>query len=266
MEQSRRARLFEFAKSSALSITSILGILLLWELAARYSIVDPRLFPPPTEVFIALSDWFASGELVHDIVVSWSRAILGWLLGGLLGTCVGLVSARSPTANAVMTPVFHALRPLPPVAIVPLVIVWFGIGFTGKIFSISFAVFFPVWIASYLAGKDVPKEYIFASKIYSKTRWSTFVDVVLPASTSAIITGLRLGLSFAFVMVYVSEIAGASAGVGYRISVAHLAYRIDLMIAALFVLASLGAVSDWLLSLSTNRLFRWRSLMTARRT
>jgi NitT/TauT family transport system permease protein/sulfonate transport system permease protein len=164
------------------------------------------------------------------------------------------------SANNTFSPIIQLLRPLPPVAIIPLVIVWFGIGEMSKIFSIAFAVFFPVWINSHLGARDVPKSFIWSATTMRITGFRLLWKVILPASLPFIIAGLRTAVSLAFIMVFVSELAGASAGIGYQISVSYLAYRVDRMMAALAVLGLFGAISDLVLVRLTWICFPWLRL------
>ncbi len=245
--------------------------LLAWEIIGRVGLVAPSLFPPPSRVAIALwemarstsrpmPDWIPRAlrsDLIWDSLVSTRRAIAGWALGSVIGTFVGITTGRIRSLDAYMGPIIQLFRPLPPVAIVPIVIVWFGIGETSKLFSIAFAVFFPVWISAHLGAQKIPQSFIWSASSLGSRGWRTLTRVILPGALPFIIAGLRTGIAVSFVMVYVSELAGASAGIGYEISTSHLAYRVDRMMAALLVLGVLGAGSDWALNRGLNRLYPW---------
>jgi ABC-type nitrate/sulfonate/bicarbonate transport system permease component len=240
-----------------LRLSVIVLFLVLWETVSRLEIVNPRLFPAPSTVWIALMEWGREGELWRDISASFVRMFFGYLIGAFLGVILGLFTGRSRLADRCISPLIQIFRPLPPVAIIPLVIVWLGIGNTAKIFSIAFAVFFPVWINAHIGASSIPRAYLWSAKILSKSRLKIMAKVLFPASMSAIIAGLRTSIAIAFIMVYVAEIAGSSSGIGYQISISHLAYRIDRMMAALFVLAAAGALSDYLFATSVHKMFPW---------
>jgi ABC-type nitrate/sulfonate/bicarbonate transport system permease component len=138
-------------------------------------------------------------------------------------------------------------RALPPVAIIPLVILWLGIGDVAKVSSIAFAVFFPVWINTYAGANRVPSVYLWSGRSFGFSKREELFKIVLPASVPFIEAGLRTGIALAFVMVFVSELAGANAGLGYTIAIAQLAYRVDRMLAALVTLALLAATADYAL-------------------
>jgi ABC-type nitrate/sulfonate/bicarbonate transport system permease component len=238
----------------------VLGALVLWEAVARSGMVNAHLFPPPSAALLAFRDWAVSGDLWLDLETSLIRMLAGLAIGAVLGVATGMFTGSLRWAAALLAPVLQALRPVPPVAIIPLVIVWFGIGNPAKIFAISFAVFFPVWLNSHLGAAAIPREYRWSARILTSSRWRTFFRVTIPAALPAIFAGVRNGIAVAFIMVYVSEIAGASAGLGYRISIAHLAYRIDLMVAALATLAVAGALTDLTFAFAVSRLCPWMKL------
>ncbi len=235
----------------------VVAFIAAWEIVARLKLVNPLLFPPPSVVYSALIDWAQSGELLRDIKASLWRMAAGFGIGGAVGVSLGMLTARTRFLNLSLNPIIQLLRPLPPVAIIPLVIVWLGIGNIAKIFSIAFAVFFPVWINTYLGASSIAEVYIWSGRILSRSKLRRVFKIVLPATLPNIVAGLRTAISIAFIMVYVAEIAGASAGIGYQISVSHLAYRIDKMMAALVVLGAAGALADSLFAITVSILFPW---------
>jgi len=247
-------------KDIAIRAFFVMFFLIIWELVSRLKIVNPLLFPAPSVVCSALIGWGLSGGLWIDVKASFWRMLAGFIIGGFIGIGFGMLTARVKFLNLSLTPTIQLLRPLPPVAIIPLVIVWLGIGDTAKIFSISFAVFFPVWINTHIGASSVSKVYLWSAQILCKSKLKTMFKVFIPATLPAIITGLRTSISIAFIMVYVSEIAGASKGIGYQISITHLAYRIDQMMAALLVLAIAGALTDFLFSRFVRFVFPWTKL------
>ncbi|MBI4170577.1 MAG: ABC transporter permease [Candidatus Aenigmarchaeota archaeon] len=227
------------------------------EIVARSGIVNITLFPPPTAWGLALLEMAKSGELGRDIATSLWRALAGLVIGSVLGILAGLATGRIKAIESSLSPIFNVVRSFPPVAIIPLVIVWLGIGEPAKLFSISFAVFFPVWISAHTGAHNVPQNYLHAAKILSCTAGRKFSKVIFPSALPFIVAGIRIGISMAFIMVFVSELAGASAGLGYQISVSHLAYRIDRMIAALVVLGILAAFTDLLFTSVVRKYFHW---------
>jgi NitT/TauT family transport system permease protein/sulfonate transport system permease protein len=239
---------------------SFAALLIVWEVVSRMQLMNPSLWPPPTKVLFAFAEMFLSGDLQRDVPTSFLRAVSGLAVGTAFGIIIGIITAKIDTADHCLTPLIQLLRPLPPVAIIPLVIVWLGIGEVSKLFSISFAVFFPVWINTYLGARQVPESLIWSAQSLKVRGVAVLWKVILPASLPFILVGIRTGVAIAFVMVFVSELAGASVGVGYQISVSHLAYRVDRMLAALTILGVLGYFTDLTLTAAAKRAFPWLKL------
>lgn len=237
--------------------TSVVLFLTAWQLVSTAGFVHASLFPPPSAVARAFKEMALSGELVRDLQASIWRAVVGFALGSLCGISAGLTTGRLTIVNGYLAPLLQMFRPLPPVAIIPLVIVWFGIGETSKLFSIAFAVFFPVWMNSHLGARAIPSTFLWSARSLGVGGISAFWRVIFPASLPFIAAGLRTGIALAFIMVFVSELAGASAGIGYQISVSHLAYRVDRMIAALALLGLFGSLADVILTRALRLLFPW---------
>ncbi len=235
----------------------IIVAIALWEIVSRSDFVNSALFPPPSKVAVALWEMMISGTLFSDLRDSLWRLIVGLFIGSAVGVVVGLLTGYFKSFATALTPIIQILRPLPPVAIIPLVIVWFGIDDGAKIFSIAFAVFFPVWINTHIGALQIPRAFLWGAKLLTKSSTKIFGEVVFPAALPFTIAGIRTGIAVAFIMVFVAELAGASSGLGYRISITHLAYRIDEMMAALIVLGALGAIADQLFVLGTRKLFPW---------
>lgn len=238
-------------------ILPIIASLTLWEFVSRSGFVNPALFPPPSKVAIALWEMITAGTLFSDLRDSLWRLIAGLFIGSAVGVIFGLLTGRIKSFATALSPIIQILRPLPPVAIIPLIIVWFGIDDGAKIFSIAFAVFFPVWINTHIGALQIPRDFLWGAKLLTNSSAKTFREVVFPAALPFTIVGIRTGIAIAFIMVFVSELAGASSGLGYRISITQLSYRIDEMIAALVVLGALGAIADQLFVLGTRKLFPW---------
>jgi NitT/TauT family transport system permease protein len=238
-------------------ILPIVIVSILWEFISRSGFINAALFPPPSKVIVALWGMVKSGTLLSDIRDSIWRLLLGLGIGSIVGICIGLITGRIKSVAKILNPIIQALRPLPPVAIIPLIIVWFGIDDSAKIFSIAFAVFFPVWLNTHIGAGRIAHEFLWSAKLLTRSSSKIFSKIIFPSALPFIIAGIRTSIAIAFVMVFVSELSGASSGLGYRISISSLAYRIDEMMAALIVLGALGALTDQLFVFSTNRIFPW---------
>lgn len=230
---------------------------MLWQITSESSLVNKALFPPPTDVFTSIVELAKSGELSVHVKSSLGRVLLGLAIGGFFGICVGLSTGRIKIVEEIVGPIFHVLRSFPPVAIIPLVIVWFGIGETAKLFSISSTVFFPIWISTHTGASNIPAHYLQASRTLTNSILKKCLKVILPASMPFIIAGIRYAIGVAFIMVFVSELAGSSNGLGYLIYISQYTYRIDNMIAGLLVLGFFGATADYIFVKTTGRMLPW---------
>lgn len=238
-------------------ILPILIFIILWQLISTSGLVNITLFPPPTKVFLAFIELWDSGQLILDVKSSILRLLSGLSLGSLFGISIGLLTGRIRLIDKSFSPLLNFLRSLAPVAIIPIIIVWLGIGEKAKIFSISFGVFFPVWINTHIGASNISIHYLRAAETLTKSIFKRLFKVILPASLPFIFAGIRTGIAIAFIMVFVSELAGASVGIGYSIAVSHLNYRIDKMIAGLILLGFLGAITDYIFVKVTMWLFPW---------
>ncbi len=175
---------------------SIFLFLLAWELIARAGFIHISLFPPPTRVAAAFGEMARSGELTRDIAASLWRAVVGFFIGSATGICVGLITGRIEWIDNYLSPLIQLFRPLPPVAIIPLVIVWFGIGEVSKVFSISFAVFFPVWINAHLGSRDIPRTFLWSAQTMRVKGLPVLWKVIFPAALPFVAAGLSTTIIF----------------------------------------------------------------------
>jgi ABC-type nitrate/sulfonate/bicarbonate transport system permease component len=232
-------------------------IFLLWQMVSVNEWVNPYLVPPPTKVFLAGVDWVRSGEFAIDFATSFWRGLAGFLIGGVIGVFLGLLTGRVRILDHFLSPVLNVVRAFPPVSLIPVFITFLGIGDISKIFSISFATIFPIWINTHIGASSIPIEYIRSGRLLTQSRTKIFFRVIFPGSLNAIIAGCRISISIAFVMLYVSELAGTSQGLGYQIASSQLSYRMDKMFAALFALGFTAAIVDQLYLKCLKFLFPW---------
>lgn len=222
--------------------------------------MNPALLPTPIEVGTALKDFIVSGSLFGDVYWSLRRALFGLICGGVLGVIVGTITGRIDAFNWLLTPVFNGLRALPPVAIVPLVVVWAGLGEPAKIFITSWAAFFPVWLNTHAGVSSVDKMIIWAARSLGARSDRLLFAVTLPAALPQILVGFRLAISSTLICVIVAEMTGAYAGLGYRLQTSYLVFRVDRMLACMVVLAFIGVAGDRSFCCFASRLFPWIKL------
>jgi ABC-type nitrate/sulfonate/bicarbonate transport system permease component len=239
------------------SSLSVLALLLLWQVLSLAGAIDPHLVPPPVKVLEAIGEWAGSGQLLRDLSASLWRGLLGLAIGAVTGISLGLLTGRNRQADLLATPVLNVLKAFPPVAMLPLFITFFGIGDFSKVFAISFATIFPLWVNTHLGARAIPVEFIRSARLLTSSGTKTFLKVIIPASMPSIIAGFRISIAIAFIMLYVSELAGASSGLGYRIISSQLAYRMDKMLGALVVLGLTASLVDYVFNRAINYFFPW---------
>ena len=236
---------------------SLFGVVMVWELLCSLNLVNPALFPSPFAVWLAAIDLVNSGVFFNDLAVSTGRAAIGFAIGASLGIIVGLLTARTRLFHLMLNPVFTILRPIPAIALVPVAIVWFGIGESSKYFVIAYTVFLSVWLNTHHGMEHVSTLYIRAARSLGASKLREFVMVVVPASAPHIFAGLRLGAALAFLSLVAAELTGASAGIGYRLQEARQFILMDRMFVGLIELGILGALVDTVFVLLSRWLVHW---------
>jgi NitT/TauT family transport system permease protein len=232
----------------------ILGI---WITVNHFSSINPELLPTPLEVGFALYDLFVAKNILIDILWSIYRVVFGMICGGILGIMFGTVTGRLSVFNWLLSPIFNAFRSLPPVAIVPLVVVWAGLGEPAKIFITSWAAFFPIWLNTHEGVSSVDKMIIWVARSLGAQRRRLLFKVTLLAALPQILVGFRLAISSTLICVIVAEMTGAYAGLGYRLNTFYLVFRVDYMLACMVILALLGVAVDRLFAVLSLRIFPW---------
>lgn len=240
------------------SFASPLGLLLVWEAAARAGIIDVRFFPAPTSIFAMLLTLAESGELWLHLWASLQRLAWGYLFGGVPALALGIVMGLSRSVRAVFEPLISALYPIPKSSIVPLALLIFGLGESSKIFMVALGVFFPIAINATAGVLEINKIYLDVGKNFKAGRWSTFRYIALPGALPVILTGIRLGMGMGLVLISVAEMVGAKTGLGYMIWSAWETFAVEQMYVGLFVIAMIGLALSLVLNEIEKILVPWR--------
>lgn len=239
-------------------LASSLGLLLLWEAVARLGWVPPLFLPPPSDVVIEAARMAGSGELPRHLGVSLARIGLGFALGAAAGTATGLVLGSSRLAEALGNPLIAATYPIPKIALLPLMILWLGIGEAPKVAMIALGVFFPVAINTYAGVRDTEPLMVKAATSLGAGRWQLLVKVVLPSALPMILAGYRLGAGIALLLVVSAEMINATAGIGFLILHAGDLMLTGKLMVGLALLSLLGLASTWGLRALEAWLVPWR--------
>jgi NitT/TauT family transport system permease protein len=236
---------------------SIPLFLLIWYAGSTSGYVNELLFPPPTKVAVALWDELLQGTLILDLAMSVMRVVIGFASGAAAGIGVGLLTGRYAIISNLLTPIFQLLRPIPPIAFVPIVILWFGLSEWGKWFLVFWGVFFTVWVATHLGVQRADPALIRAARSLGTPDRMLIRDVILPSALPTIFVGLRTAVSISFYTLVAAELAGAFAGLAYRIDLAHQNMQTGQMLGGLVMLGILSAAADRGFAMLSRRLVWW---------
>ncbi|MGZ0103309.1 aliphatic sulfonate ABC transporter permease SsuC [Achromobacter xylosoxidans] len=232
-------------------------ILGLWQLAAQAGWLSSRILPAPSAVAAAAWSLAVSGELWQHVRISALRALWGLLLGGGLGLALGLLNGSSRTAETLLDTTLQMIRNIPVLALIPLVILWFGIEETAKLALLSLGVFFPVYLNTFHGIRSVDPALIEMGRSYGLSGWPLYRDVILPGALPSILVGLRFALGLVWVILIVTETISAQSGIGYMTMNAREFLQTDVVLLGILLYALLGKAADTLARALEHRLLRW---------
>jgi ABC-type nitrate/sulfonate/bicarbonate transport system permease component len=234
----------------------------LWEVLAdgnkSWRLVNPNLLPAPREILTAAVEQSRDGTLWLDIGVSLWRALQGFALAAALGVLVGLLSGYLALFEDFTDPIVEVIRPIPPLAFLPMFIIWFGIGELSKVLFITFSCFFPIYLSTAQGVRFTDPLLVRAARSLGASELQVFGHVVLRAAVPEIMTGLRLGFGMSLFVLVAAELIAADAGLGYRIQEARNQFRVDVMFLDAFVIGLLGFAIGGLLRKLQGYVLRWK--------
>lgn len=234
-------------------------VVLGWQYLAMSGTVSRQVLPAPTEVIAAAVELWQSGDLQAGILISTVRAGLGLLLGVTIGTILGLVAGLTRIGeNLIDTPV-QMLRAVPILAVVPLFILWFGIGEQSKILMIGLATLFPIYLNLHAAIRGIDHRYFELAETTSLSRWGVVKDILLPGSLAGWLVGLRYSSGLAWLVLVVSEQVNAVSGLGFLMMDARQSFRTDIVILGIVLYGILGILTDLAVRSLEARYLRWRN-------
>lgn len=243
---------------TALQRLALLVVLLVaWEVASG-RMVDDFLVSRPSEVFPVLWDWIISGELWFHASSTFTSAALGFVAGGLVAIVVGYALGQAPRVAAVVEPFITALYSMPKLALVPLMIMWFGIGQTLQVATAALIVFFLMFYNTFFGIRDVSQSLVDAIRIMGGSRWDVAWRVRLPSALIWVVAGLKISVPQALVGVVVAELLASNRGLGHLVAVNAGQFKSDGTFAALTVLLVIGFTIDRLVGLATRRALLWK--------
>lgn len=239
-----------------------LSLLAVLEALVRFGVLPAHQMPAPSQVLQTLYGLAVSGELLRHLNASLLRVGAGFLIGAALAVAIGTWVGLSRRAEAYLEPTFQALRAIPSLAWVPLLLLWLGIDETPKIVLIALGAFFPVYLALLAGIRNIDRKLVEVGQLNGFSQLTLVRRILLPAALPSLFTGLRGALSLAWMFLVAAELIAATRGLGYLLSDGRETSRPDLVIAAILLLALLGKLSDSLLKAWETRALHWRDAYT----
>ncbi len=249
-------------RALALRLAAIVAFLVLWSLLSGAVVVlklfNPIFLPGPWLVLGSVLDMAVRGPLWIHLAATLERVAMGFGAGAALGVALGLAAGHLTPVRNVVEPLVEVLRPIPPLALLPMFIVWVGIGEASKIGFITYATFFPIFLTTVTGVRQIDPLLVRAAQSLGARGVALFTRVILPAALPDILTGLRLGVALAFFVIVISEFIGAEHGLGYLINDGRNFFLVPQMLGAAVVLGLLGYAGNGLVRLLERRLTRWQ--------
>ena len=238
---------------------SPIGLVVLWQVAGSTGVLPEDKLASPLTVFASAYELVLDGQLVDAFLVSLGRVAVGFLIGGVVGSALGLVSGLSRWGERLLDPPVQMLRTLPHLGLVPLFILWFGIGEEPKLALVAAGVAFPLYLNLHAGIRQTDPALLDAARVLGYSRFERVVHVVLPSAVPQTLVGLRIALGTAWLSLIVGEQVNADAGIGYLINNAREFLRTDIVVVGLLVYALLGLTTDALVRALERRVLRWQA-------
>ncbi|WP_020468044.1 aliphatic sulfonate ABC transporter permease SsuC [Zavarzinella formosa] len=221
-----------------------LSLLIAWQAAGEFGWLSNRIMPAPSAVLRAGFRLAESGELARHLGISFQRAASGFVIGGGLGLILGILTGASRIAESLIDSTMQMLRTMPHLALIPLVILWLGIGEAAKVFLVALGVLFPVYLNTHHGVRNVDPGLIEMSRVHGLGRWGLFRRVLLPGALPSILVGVRFGLGVMWLTLIVAETIAAASGIGYLAMNAREFLQTDVVVLSILLYALLGKLAD----------------------
>jgi ABC-type nitrate/sulfonate/bicarbonate transport system permease component len=256
------SKLYKFYLSQEKKLLGAAGVtifLVIWELVGNvFQLINPMFMSAPSLIGKAAIQLFSSGEIYNDLYISGTELFGGYLLSAAFAIPFGIMVGWYKKMSYIFDPFINAMNATPRVALLPLVIIWLGIGILSKVGIIFLGAVFPIMINTRDGVKTTPLNLLNAAKSFGASEWMLFKAVVLPSTIPFILSGLRQGLGRAIVGVMVGELYAATAGIGFMITVAGATFQTDKVFVGVLVFALTGMLGTELLARVENRFDKWR--------
>jgi sulfonate transport system permease protein len=220
------------------------GLIVVWQLLSQVGLISTRILPAPSDVVAAAVRLTLSGELLRNVGISLYRALAGFLIGGSIGLSLGVLNGLSRSAENLLDSSLQMIRNIPHLALIPLVILWFGIGDQARIFLVSLGVFFPIYINTFAGIRSIDPNLLEMGRVYGLRRRELFWQIVLPGALPNMLVGLRYALGLMWLTLIVAETIAANSGIGYMAMNAREFMQTDVVVMSILLYALLGKLAD----------------------
>jgi NitT/TauT family transport system permease protein len=246
------------AHTCLLGLGGVALLLAVWTLAAR-RVGNPILLPPPTALWDGLRETLADATLGRDVAASLKRVLFGFALASLTAVPLALAVVSLRPLRQLVLPLLALLRPIPPIAWVPIAILWFGLGDRSSYFVTAVAAFFPIFISSLAGASAVEEQHLRAARCMGAGRLALLRFVYLPSALPSVFTGLKVGLGQSWMAVVTAELVAAQSGLGYMIELNRLQLETPRVFVGMFLIAVIGALMTFALGRAEALMFPWRT-------
>lgn len=219
-------------------------LMAVWQLASQMGWLSTRILPSPESIVVTFWKLSASGELWQHLAISSWRAAIGFSIGGSIGLILGLITGMSKLGERLLDTSVQMLRNVPHLALIPLVILWFGIDESAKIFLVALGTLFPIYLNTYHGIRNIDRGLVEMARSYGLSGWSLFIQVILPGALPSIMVGVRFALGLMWLTLIVAETISANSGIGYLAMNAREFLQTDVVVVAIILYALLGKLAD----------------------
>lgn len=247
------------ARDLALTWAVPLGLVALWQVSSMLGWLPARILPAPSSVVDAAVRLSANGTLAENLAVSTARALTGFVIGGGIGFALGLITGLSRLSERLLDPTLQMIRNVPHLALIPLVIIWFGVEEPARLFLVALGVFFPIYLNTSHGIRNVDPLLIEMGRVYGIRGWRMFTRIILPGALPSILVGVRFALGVMWLTLIVAETIAASSGIGHMAMAAREFMQTDVITLSIIIYALLGKLADSATRFLERRWLAWNA-------
>ncbi|SDI14269.1 sulfonate transport system permease protein [Pseudobutyrivibrio sp. 49] len=246
-------------KDFLVSIIFPLTIVVAWFYATTVKGISGAILPEISEVIATFKSLAEKGSIQQDVIASLIRVLKGYFLAVSIGVIVGALSGMNKFVKTLIIPVATAIRQVPIIAWIPLIILWCGIGEESKVVVIVVAATFPIMVNTMSGVASTPDSFLEVAHLYKLSKWEAFLKVYMPNALPNILVGLKLGMGASWMAVVAAEMLGATSGIGYRLNDARSMLKSDQVILCIIIIGAIGILSDLILSYIFKKITPWEN-------